>query len=93
VIYLAAVISFRSDRNRPRSISSVGAHRKEVVVEDIWQLHFSIEGGKDHNASDEFITNPDGPDAANFLQLNGNSDGSFSVFISRTEKTKRYSAR
>jgi hypothetical protein len=59
----------------------------------IWQLHFSIEGGKDHNAPDEYIANPDGPDASNYLQLNGNSDGSFSIFNSRTQKTKHYSTR
>ena len=62
-------------------------------LEDIWQLHFSIEGGKHHNASEECIANPDGPDAANYLQLNGNSDGSFSIFNSRTQKTKHYSTR
>jgi competence protein ComEC len=62
-------------------------------LEDIWQLHFSIEGGKDHNAADESIANPDGPDAANYLQLNGNSDGSFTIFNSRTQKTKHYSTR
>ena len=60
-------------------------------LEDIWQLHFSVEGGKDHNAPEELIANPDGPDDAAYLQLNGNSDGSFSVFNSRTQKTKRYS--
>jgi competence protein ComEC len=62
-------------------------------LEDIWQLHFSIEGGKDHNAPEEYIANPDGPDAANYLLLNGNSDGSFSIFNSRTQKTKHYSTR
>jgi len=62
-------------------------------LEDIWQLHFSIEGGKEHNAPEEFIANPNGPDAANYLQLNGNSDGSFAIFNSRTQETKRYSAR
>jgi beta-lactamase superfamily II metal-dependent hydrolase len=62
-------------------------------LEDIWQLHFSIEGGKDLNAPEEFIANPDGPDAANDLQLNGDSDGSFTIFNSRTQKTKHYSAR
>ena len=62
-------------------------------LEDIWQLHFSIEGGKHHNASEECIANPDGPDAANYLQLKGNSDGSFTIFNSRTQKTKHYSTR
>ncbi len=57
------------------------------------QLHFSIEGSKDHNAPEEYIANPDGPDAGNYLLLNGNSDGSFSIFNSRTQKTKHYSTR
>jgi competence protein ComEC len=65
--------------------------RHSPHLEDIWQLHFSIEGGKNHNAPEEFIANPDGPDNAAYLQLNGNSDGSFSIFNSRTQKTKRYS--
>ncbi len=59
-------------------------------LEDIWQLHFSDEGGKDHNTSQEYIANPDGPDAGNYLEVKGNTDGSFSVFNSRTGKTKRY---
>ncbi len=60
-------------------------------LEDIWQLHFSVEGGKDYNTAEEYIANPDGPDAANYLELNGNTDGSFSVYNSRTQKTKHYS--
>jgi len=62
-------------------------------LEDIWQLHFSIEGGKEHNTPDKFIANPDGPDHGNFLQLNGNSDGSFTLFNSRTQETKHYATR
>ena len=27
-------------------------------LEDLWQLHFSNEGGKDHNVADQFIANP-----------------------------------
>ena len=59
-------------------------------LEDIWQLHFSDEGGKDHNSSEQTIANPDGPDAGNYLRVNGNIDGSFSVFNSRTNKAKHY---
>jgi competence protein ComEC len=59
-------------------------------LEEIWQLHYAIGGGKDHNTSEEFIANPDGPDAGNYLEVTGNSDGSFAVFNSRTGKTKRY---
>ncbi len=59
-------------------------------LEDLWQLHFSDEGGKDHNTSEQYIANPDGPDRGNYLRVSGNIDGSFSIFNSRTGKTKHY---
>jgi competence protein ComEC len=66
--------------------------RKSPGLEDLWQLHFSEEGGAPHNAAAEFIANPDGPDAANYLELTAHPDGSFEVFNSRTQKSKPYSA-
>jgi beta-lactamase superfamily II metal-dependent hydrolase len=62
-------------------------------LEDLWQLHFSEEGGTAHNVADDFIANPDGPDAANYLQLTAYPDGSFEIFSSRTQKTKHYPSR
>jgi competence protein ComEC len=59
-------------------------------LEDLWQLHFSEEGGAAHNVASEFIANLDGPDAGNYLELTARLDGSFDVFNSRTQKTKRY---
>jgi competence protein ComEC len=64
--------------------------RHSPHIEDIWQLHFSEEGGKEHNTAEEFIANLEGPDAGNYLQLTGNSDGTFAVFNSRTKNTKHY---
>ena len=46
-----------------------------------------------HNVAAEFIANPDGPDAANYLELTAHPDGSFEVFNSRTQKSKNYLAR
>jgi competence protein ComEC len=66
---------------------------KSPHLEDLWQLHYSEEGGTEHNVASEFIANPDGPDAGNYLELKGLTDGSFDVFNSRTQKTKHYSAR
>jgi competence protein ComEC len=66
---------------------------KSPNLEDFWQLHYSEEGGASHNVAAEFIANPDGPDAGNYLQLTARPDGSFEVFNSRTEKTKQYPAR
>ena len=63
---------------------------KSPRLENLWQLHFSEEGGTAHNVAAEFIANPEGPDAANYLELTAWPDGSFEVFNSRTKKTKRY---
>ena len=67
--------------------------KKSPHLEDLWQLHFSDEGGSAHNVADNFIANPQGPDAANYLELNAFPDGSFEVFNSRTQKTKTYPSR
>jgi competence protein ComEC len=56
----------------------------------LWQLHFSEEAGPAHNTAPELIANPSGPDAANYLKLTANSDGSFSVFNSRTKQSQKY---
>jgi beta-lactamase superfamily II metal-dependent hydrolase len=61
-------------------------------LEGLWQLHFSDEGGLTHNVAAEFIANPDGPDAGNYLELAAQPDGSFDVFNARTQKTKHYPA-
>lgn len=67
--------------------------RKSPGLEDLWQLHYSEEGGATHNVGDEFIANPDGPDAANGLELTAHPDGSFDVLNVRTQKIKHYPAR
>jgi competence protein ComEC len=66
---------------------------KSPHLEDLWQLHYSEEGGTAQNVASELIANPDGPDAGNYLQLTGLTDGSFDIFNSRTQKTKHYPAR
>jgi hypothetical protein len=66
---------------------------KSPGLEDLWQSHFSEEGGAAHNVAAEFVANPEGPDAANYLTLTAHPDGSFEVFNSRTKKSKSYPAR
>ena len=66
--------------------------KKSPHLEDLWQLHFIEEGGAAHNVATEFIANTDGPDSGNYLELTAHADGSFEVFNSRTQKTKRYPA-
>lgn len=65
---------------------------KSPRLENLWQLHFSDEGGAAHNVAPEFIANPEGPDSANYLELTAWADGRFEVFNSRTKNTKHYTA-
>ena len=66
--------------------------KKSPGLEDLWQLHYSEEGGAAHNVAAEFIANPDGSDSANGLELTAHPDGSFDVFNVRTQKRKQYPA-
>jgi competence protein ComEC len=64
--------------------------RNTTDLEDLWQLHYSDEGGSKHNAADSFIANLPGPDSGNWIRLTAFPDGSFDVFNSRTQANKHY---
>jgi competence protein ComEC len=66
---------------------------KSPNLENLWQLHYSDEGGAAHNAPAEFIANIQGPDAGKYLKLTAWPDGKFEVFNSRTQQTKQYPAK
>ena len=62
-------------------------------LETLWQLHYSEQGGTEHNTGGEYIANLQGPDQGNYLVLTASPTGSFTVFNSRTNSTKTYPAR
>lgn len=62
-------------------------------LEDLWQVHYSKEGGPSHNSADPLIANLLGRDAGNYLKLSVWPDGSLEVFNSRTKDRKHYAAR
>ena len=66
---------------------------KSPNLENLWQLHYSDEGGAAHNVSAEFIANVEGPDTGKYLKLTAWPDGKFEVFNSRTQQTKQYPAK
>jgi beta-lactamase superfamily II metal-dependent hydrolase len=59
-------------------------------LEDLWQVHYSMEGGKEHNAPDNFIANVDEHCEGKYLQLTAKGDGSFTVFNARNKFQKAY---
>jgi competence protein ComEC len=66
---------------------------KSPGLEDLWQVHYSEEGGDAHNVAAAFLANLQGPDAGNYLKVTATAEGSFEVFNSRTRELKKYAAR
>jgi competence protein ComEC len=63
---------------------------KEANISEVWQLHRSRPAGTS-NMPDNFIANvTDTPDAAAWLKVTADSDGTFSVTNARTGETKPY---
>jgi competence protein ComEC len=62
-------------------------------LEALWQLHFSEEGGKEHNTPDSFIANIDEADTGFYLKLTAHEDGSFEVYNPRNKRTEKYPAK
>ncbi len=59
-------------------------------LEDMWQLHYAMDGGKEHNVPDSFIANVDEHCEGKYIQLTAKPDGSFTVLNSRNKFTKAY---
>jgi competence protein ComEC len=58
---------------------------------DLWQLHFSNEGGKDHNAPDEFIANvSEENDGGYAIEVSARPDGTFTILNGRNHFEKTY---
>ena len=64
--------------------------RKSPGLEDIWQVHFAVAGGKENNAPDTFIANIDENCEGRYLRLSVQPDGTFTVTNSRNNYSKTY---
>jgi len=66
--------------------------RNSPGLEDLWQLHFAMEGGTDHNSPDPFVANVDEVCQGKSLWLTASEDGSFTVTNLRNNYSKSYPA-
>ena len=62
-------------------------------LEDFWQLHFAVAGGKAHNSSDTLIANVDEICEGKWIKLTVKPDGSFTVENTRNKFSKSYAHR
>ena len=58
-------------------------------LQDLWQLHFAMEAGKD-NAPDPFVANVDEFCQGDYLRVTVDFDGSFTIFNHRNKFLKAY---
>jgi beta-lactamase superfamily II metal-dependent hydrolase len=63
---------------------------KAPDLEDLWQLHYSKDGGPSHNVAERKIANLQGTDAGYYLKVTALESGRFEVFNSRNGATKAY---
>jgi beta-lactamase superfamily II metal-dependent hydrolase len=60
-------------------------------LQDIWQVHYAMDGGKDHNSPEAMIANIyDKDDEANWLKVSAGADGEITVYNSRNKFEKTY---
>ena len=60
-------------------------------LQALWQSHYAVDGGKEHNAPEDFIANlEETPDQGNFIKVLAFSNGDFGVENSRNHFTKMY---
>jgi competence protein ComEC len=59
-------------------------------LEDLWQLHYSIQGDRDHNVPEQFIANVGGNDEGNYIKVAADPNATFTVVNSRNNFQKTY---
>jgi beta-lactamase superfamily II metal-dependent hydrolase len=57
---------------------------------DLWQLHYAVAAGKDHNSPDPFIANVDELCEGKWIRATVRKDGTFTVYNSRNKYEKSY---
>jgi competence protein ComEC len=77
--------------NKGGSIKAWTAIENSPGLEDLWQLHYSNEGGKNHNVAEKFIANPsEENDKGYSIEVTARADGSFTVRNNRNRFEKSY---
>ena len=64
--------------------------RSAPGLQDIWQLHQSLNAGKDANPPEDFIANLEPEHTFKWLKISAESNGAFTVTNSRNGFNKRY---
>jgi competence protein ComEC len=64
--------------------------RSSPGLEDVWQLHFALAGGKENNSPDSFIANLDPNCEGKAIHLTAKSGGGFTITNERNRYSRSY---
>ena len=78
--------------NKGGSPSTWDIIEKSPRLKNLWQIHYSAEGGARHNVPAQYIANPKGTDRGNYIRLSAYPDGKLVVYNARTNQSKVYPA-
>jgi beta-lactamase superfamily II metal-dependent hydrolase len=84
------VVIMNNGAKKAGSPSTWRIYRAAPSVEDIWQLHFAIAGGKETNSPDTFIANLDESCEGKALQMTVAPDGQYTIENTRNKYVKTY---
>ncbi len=60
-------------------------------LQDLWQVHYAVEGGQEHNVPEAQIANVDDKgDAGDWLRVSADANGTITVYNSRNKYEKTY---
>jgi beta-lactamase superfamily II metal-dependent hydrolase len=61
-------------------------------LQDLWQLHFAVAGGKEHNSADNVIANLEETNVCEgrWIRVEAQKDGSFKLYNSRNKYEQSY---
>ncbi|HXZ39914.1 MAG TPA: MBL fold metallo-hydrolase [Terriglobales bacterium] len=57
---------------------------------DLWQLHYAVDGGQDHNVAQDLIANVDEKSDGHYIKVVAELDGAFTVTNSRNGLSRKY---
>jgi competence protein ComEC len=69
--------------------AAIDSMRKAPGLKDFWQIHYSINAGKDHNVEDPYIANLTAPGGFHF-EVTAKENGSFTIVNQRNKFSKTY---
>ena len=86
------VVVMNNGAKKGGDASSWTIFKSSPGLEDLWQLHFAVAGGKDANVEDPYIANLEAPDGNNIF-LSAEPSGQFRLLNFRNKFEKIYNPR